>query len=59
MASSERSASSPTRDLRLAIVARYGDAEMAEAYVASTDGGDDTVLELTPEAWPTVDDGKL
>lgn len=47
-----------TRDLRLAIATRYGDAELAEAYVASTDGGDHTALVLTPETWRTVDYGK-
>ena len=48
-----------TRDLRLAIATRYGDAEMAEAYVTSTDGGDHTALVLTPETWLSVDYGKL
>jgi PPOX class probable F420-dependent enzyme len=47
-----------TRDLRLAIATRYGNAEIAEAYVASTDGGDHTALVLTPETWLTVDYAK-
>ncbi len=48
-----------TRDQRLAIATRYLGPEGGEAYVASTEGGDDTALILTPETWRTVDYAKL
>jgi PPOX class probable F420-dependent enzyme len=48
-----------TRELRLAIATRYLGAELGEAYVASTDGGDSTALVLTPQTWRTVEYAKL
>jgi PPOX class probable F420-dependent enzyme len=47
------------RDMRVDIASRYLGAEMGEAYVASTEGGDDTALTLTPERWRTVDFSKM
>lgn len=48
-----------TREQRVAIASRYLGPEMGEGYVASTEGGDDTALVLTPETWRTVDYAKL
>lgn len=48
-----------TREQRIAIASRYLGDEMGEAYVASTEGGDDTALVLAPEIWRTVDYAKL
>lgn len=48
-----------THEQRVAIASRYLGAEGGEAYVASTDGSDDTALVLTPEIWRTVDYAKL
>lgn len=48
-----------TREQRVDIAARYLGPEGGEAYVASTEGGDDTALVLTPETWRTVDYAKL
>lgn len=48
-----------TREQRVAIASRYLGHEGGEAYVASTEGGDDTALVLTPETWRTVDYAKL
>jgi PPOX class probable F420-dependent enzyme len=48
-----------TRDQRHAIATRYLGAELGEAYVASTEGGDHTALILTPETWHTADYAKL
>ncbi len=48
-----------TREQRVDIATRYLGPEGGEAYVASTEGGDDTALVLTPETWRTVDYAKL
>lgn len=48
-----------THDQRVAIASRYLGPEDGAAYVASTAGGDDTALVLTPETWRTVDYAKL
>lgn len=47
------------RAMRVAIASRYLGTEMGEAYVAATEGGDDTSLTLAPETWRTVDFSKM
>ncbi len=48
-----------SREMRLDIASRYLGAEVGEAYVASTEGGDEAALTLTPERWRTVDFAKM
>ena len=48
-----------TDELRRDIATRYLGPEMAEGYLAATEGLDGTSLTLTPDTWRTVDFAKM